>query len=89
MEQLNIAIELAFQMGMAYQDLYTKADLANAMNFNDLQYAKSLGAQFKARGTMENLPNLFSIKTNKEKKIIEKMNRIVKNKKELINLCKR
>lgn len=85
---IEIAIELAFQMGEAWQDLYQKADLSNAINFNDFQYAAGFGAQFKAKGTMENLPEVLGIKTDKDKEIIATMNKIMEHKRNLINLCK-
>lgn len=75
-------------MGEAWQDLCQKADLANAINFNDFQYAKGFGAQFKAKGTMENLPEILGIKTDKEKEIIATMNKIKEDKRKLISLCK-
>jgi hypothetical protein len=85
---LDIVVELAFQLGMAYQDLYTKADLANAINFSDLQYTKGFGAQFKLSGTMEDLPKIFSTKnTEREKSILSEMRKIINNKTNLITIC--
>lgn len=84
---IDLAIELAFQMGMAYKDLWIKADLDNAVNFNDLQHAKGCGAEFKLNGTMENLPGVLACRTDKEKIIISRLNNIAGDKKRLIEIC--
>jgi hypothetical protein len=84
---IDLAIELAFQLGMAYKDLWIKADLDNAINFNDFQHAKGCGAQVKLKGTMEDLPKILSYRTDKEKIIIERLNDIAGDKKRLIEIC--
>jgi hypothetical protein len=85
---IDIVIELAFQMGMAYKDLWIKADLDNAINFNDFQHAKGCGGQITLKGTMENLTNVFAYRTDKEKEIVLELNDIARNKKKLAELCK-
>ena len=84
---IDLAIELAFQLGMAYKDLWIKADLDNAINFNNFQYAKGCGAQVKLKGTMEDLSQILSYRTDKEKIIISRLNEIARDKKSLIDLC--
>lgn len=85
---IEIAIELAFQQGMAYKDLWIKADLDNAINFADFQYSKSCGGQVELKGTMEDLPKVFDYRTDKEKEIVIRLNEINADKKRLIELCK-
>lgn len=84
---IDIAIELAFQMGMAYKDLWIKADLDNAINSNDFQNAIGCGGQVTLNGTMIDLPKVFAYRTDKEKEIITELNEITRNKKKLIRLC--
>ena len=84
---IELAIELAFQQGQAYQDLYTKGDLSNAINFDDIQHAKSCGAQFKLKGTMENLPSILGVKTDKQIIILKEMEKLIKSKRDLIKIC--
>ncbi len=85
---IDIAIELAFQMGMTYKDLWIKADLDNAINFNHFQHAKGCGGEVKLKGTMEDLPKVLGLKTDKEKEIVQELNEIARNKRRLITLCK-
>ena len=85
---IEIVVELAFQMGMAYKDLWIKADLDNAINFNHFQHAKSCGGEVKLKGNMEDLPRVLGLRTDKEKEIVEKLNEIARNKRQLITMCK-
>lgn len=84
---IDLVIELAFQLGIAYKDLWIKADLDNAINFNDFQHAKGCGGEVNLKGTMEDLPKVFAYRTDKEKIIIERLNEIAGDKKRLIEIC--
>ena len=57
--EIELFIQLAFETGRAYERLYTSLDLYNIINFNDIAYAQSFGAEFKFKGDMSNMGDLF------------------------------
>ena len=49
----GIAVMLAWELGKSYQLLYEMLDLGNVINFNDVEFANSRGAQWKLDSGME------------------------------------
>lgn len=74
----DVLIGLAFELGQAYQRIYSKIGLDNILDFNDIAFAKSLGAEFKFKGDMSDLPKLFKTKNIKKERIIA-LNEIANN----------
>ncbi len=66
---IDLFIQLAFETGQAYQRIYQKIGLDNVIDFNDIAFANSLGAQFQIKGTMQNMPELFKTKDIKPERI--------------------
>lgn len=66
---IDLFIQLAFESGQAYQRIYDKIELDNVINFKDIAFANSCGAQFKIQGDMQNLPELFKTKDIKPERI--------------------
>lgn len=66
---IDLLIQLAFETGQAYQRIYQKIGLDNVVDFKDIAFANSLGAQFKLKGTMQNIPELFKTKGIKAERI--------------------
>lgn len=58
---IEIFIQLAFELGQAYQCLYDRLGLENVIDFNDIYFANSLGAEWRFKGNMEDLAKLFEI----------------------------
>lgn len=65
---LELFIQLAFELGQAYQNIYLKIGLDNIVDFNNILYANKLGAQWNFKGDMSDLPELFKMhEFNKER----------------------
>lgn len=73
-EIIELFIQLAFETGQAYQSLYEKLGLDNVLDFKDIEYANSKGAQWTFKGDMSDLPELFKVK---DKNKINELNKIV------------
>lgn len=77
-EIIELFIQLAFETGQAYQNIYNKLGLENIINFNDIAFANSRGAQWNLKGEMSNLPELF--KTHQlNQNGIDELNKIADN----------
>lgn len=77
-EIIELFIQLAFETGQAYQNIYNKLGLENIINFKDIAFANSRGAQWNLKGDMSNLPELFKIhKLNQNG--IDELNKIADN----------
>ena len=59
-ELIDLLIQLAFETGQAYQNLYNKLGLENVIDFNDVKFANSCGAQWNLKGDMSDLPKLMN-----------------------------
>lgn len=64
--------------GQAYQRIYDDIGLDNIIDFNDIAYANSRGAQWDLKGDMSDLPRLFEIHKFKQNGIDE-LNKIARN----------
>lgn len=82
---IDLLIQLAFELGQEYQYIYDKIGLDNIVNFNDIVFANSCGAQWNFKGDMQDLPELFKIH---KQKAINELNRIANNKEEVKKLAK-
>lgn len=58
--KIEMLVILAFEAGKLYQNMYRDFGLENAVDFKDIAYAKSFGAQFKFKGDMSNLPKIHT-----------------------------
>lgn len=68
-DAIDLLLQLAFELGQAYNYVYQKAGLGNVVDFNDIAYANSKGAIWNLKGDMSNLPELFKLKD--KDKVIE------------------
>lgn len=68
---IDLFIQLAFETGQAYQNIYNKLGLENVIDFNDIALANSRGAQWNIKGDMSNLPELFKVHKLKQNGIDE------------------
>lgn len=75
---IDLFIQLAFETGQAYQNIYNKIGLENVVDFNDIALANSRGAQWNLEGDMSNLPELFKVHQLKQDGINE-LNKIADN----------
>jgi len=66
---VNLLIQVAFEIGRAYERLYISLDLYNAINANDLIHGAKAGAQFILNGTMEDLPSILKHKVIENDKL--------------------
>lgn len=55
---MEACIILAFELGKTYEYLYNKLKLDNIIDFNDIEFAKKCGGNFKCNNS-ENIGNLF------------------------------
>lgn len=78
----DIILQLAFEMGIAYGNIYKTIGLDNVIDFNDIAHANKCGAEWKLKGDMSDLPELFKIHKLKQNGIDE-LNKIVNNLEEL------
>lgn len=67
----EIFIQLAFELGQAYQRVYDSIGLDNVIDFNDIAFANGCGAQWNLKGDMSDLPELFKIHKLKQDGIDE------------------
>ncbi len=75
---IDLLIQLAFETGQAYQRIYDEIGLDNVIDFNDITFANSCGAEWNLKGEMSNLPELFKIHKLKQAGIDE-LNKIADN----------
>ena len=75
---IDLLIQLAFETGQAYQNIYNQLGLDNVIDFNDVALANSRGAQWNLKGDMSNLPELFKIHKLKQNGIDE-LNKLAQN----------
>ncbi len=68
-DKIDLFIQLAFETGQAYQRIYNKIGLDNVIDFNDIAFANSCGAQWNLKGDMRDLPELFKTHNLKKKQI--------------------
>ena len=76
--EIDLFIQLAFETGQAYQNIYNQIGLDNVIDFNDVALANSKGAQWKFKGDMSDLPELFKIHKLKQNGIDE-LNKLAQN----------
>lgn len=79
---IEVFIQLAFELGQAYQNIYKEIGLDNIVDFNDIAFANKCGAQWKFKGNMSDLPELFKMHKLKQNGINE-LNKITENLQEL------
>ena len=77
-EEIELYIQLAFELGQAYQNIYNKIGLDNVIDFNDVVFANSCGAEWNFKGDMSNLPELLKVHKLKQNGIDE-LNKIAKD----------
>ncbi len=77
----ELIVYLAFEQGKLYERIWQSLDLDNIVNFNDILYASSKGAQWKMNGNLSDIGVLFSTKITSDKNIekIKKLNEITEN----------
>lgn len=66
---IELFIQLAFETGQAYQRIFDTIGLNNVIDVKEIAFANNCGAQFKIKGNMENLPELFKTKDIKTERI--------------------
>lgn len=76
-----LAIYLAFEQGKVYERLYNSLGLRNVMDFNDIAFANSCGAQWQFNGDMSNLSKIWKCKITspKDENKIAELNKITDN----------
>lgn len=74
-ELIDLFIQLAYEAGQAYQNIYSKLGLENFIDFNDIALANRRGAQWNFKGDMSNLPELLEIH-QLEQNGIDELNKI-------------
>lgn len=77
-KELELYIQLAFELGQAYQNIYNQIGLDNIVDFNDIAFANSRGAQWNLKGDMSDLPKLFEVHKLNQKGINE-LNKIAED----------
>lgn len=87
-ETIDLFIQLAFELGQAYQNIYNKIGLENIVEFNDIAFANRCGAQWSFKGDMSDLPKLFEIHKLKQDGIDE-LNKIADDLEKLKNIAKK
>ena len=70
-KEIELYIQLAFELGQAYQNLYNRIGLDNVIDFNDIAFANRGGAQWTLKGDMSDLPKLFEVHKLKQEGINE------------------
>ena len=89
---IDILIQLAFEEGQAYQNIYNQIGLDNVIDFNDIAFANSCGAEWNLKGDMSDLPELFKIHElhkdgiNELNKIAEELQKIKAMAKEVLKV---
>lgn len=82
---IDLLLQLAFELGEKYRYLYEKAGLDNVIDFNDIAFANSKGAEWKQKINMSDLPKLFRI--HDKNKIVE-LNKTAEDLKQLKQIAK-
>ncbi len=70
-EEIELYIQLSFELGQAYQNIYNKIGLQNVIDFNDIAFANKCGAQWNLKGDMSDLPKLLETHKLKQEEINE------------------
>lgn len=70
--------------GQAYRYIWEKADLDNVIDFKDIAYGNSKGAQWNLKGDMSDLTKLFKIK---DKDKIKELNKIANDLQQVKNMA--
>ena len=70
-KEIELYIQLAFELGQAYQNIYNKIGLYNVIDFNDIAFANKRGAQWTLKGDMSDIPKLFEVHKFKQEAINE------------------
>lgn len=65
---IDVLLQLAFELGQAYQNIYKTIGLDNIVDFNDIVFANSRGAQWNFKGDMSDLPELFKVHNLKQER---------------------
>ena len=81
---IDLFIQLAFELGQAYQNIYKTIGLDNIIDFNNIALANSKGAQWSFKGDMSDLPELFKMKQDG----IDQLNRMANELEKLKNMAK-
>ncbi len=68
---IDLLIQLAFETGQAYQNIYNQIGLDNVVDFKDIAFANNCGAEWNLKGDMSDLPELFKIHKLKQDGIDE------------------
>ena len=85
---IELIIQLSFELGEKYRYLYEKAGLDNVIDFNDIEFANSKGAQWKNfKGDMSEFPKLFEVHKLKQDGINE-LNKTADDLKKLKQMAK-
>ena len=86
-EAIELLIQLAFELGQTYRFLYDKAGLDNVIDFKDIAFANSRGAEWNVKLDESDLPKLFKIH-NLDKDKINELNKLANDLKELKKIAK-
>ena len=70
-EEIELYMQIAFELGQAYQNIYNQIGLDNIIDFNDIAFANKCGAQWNLKGDMSDLPKLFEVHSLKQDGINE------------------
>ena len=70
-KEMELYIQLAFELGQTYQNIYKEIGLDNVIDFSDISFANSCGAEWKFKEDMSNIPELFKIHKLKQDGINE------------------
>ena len=80
---------LAWELGKSYQLLYEMLDLGNVINFNDVEFANSRGAQWKLDSGMEDLGKLWNCKfANSDEPKLKELEKVLSDYKSILGLFK-
>lgn len=83
----GIAVMFVWELEKSYQMLYEMLDLGNIINFNDVEFANSRGAQWKLNGTMEDLGKLWNCKfTSSDEPKLKEIQKVLSDYKSILGL---
>ena len=77
-EEIELYMQIAFELGQAYQNIYNQIGLDNVIDFNDIAFANNCGAEWQLKGDMSDLPKLFEVHKLKQDGINE-LNKIAED----------
>lgn len=84
---IDLLIQLSFETGQAWQNIYNGIGLENVIDFNDILFAKSKGAQWNLKRDISNITELFKIHKMKQTEIDE-LNNLTKQLEQIKNLAR-